>query len=66
MRMCTPTWLMKLDTAAEHLPSMLDRAAAEKLSLTAAWERLLALGIEASRPASWPSVLRLRALRGLG
>ena len=30
---------LKLHTAAEHLPNVLDRAAAEKLSLTAALER---------------------------
>jgi len=39
---------LKLHTAAEHLPAVLDRAAAEKLSLTAALERLLALEVDAT------------------
>ena len=40
---------LKLHTAAEHLPTILDRAAAEKLSLTAALERLLALEVDATQ-----------------
>jgi hypothetical protein len=54
---------LKLHTAAEHLPSVLDRAAAEKLSLTAALERLLALEVEATE-ARRPAALRLPAHPG--
>jgi hypothetical protein len=46
---------LKLHTAAEHLPSVLDRAAAEKLSLTAALERLLALEVDATEAAGSPA-----------
>ena len=40
---------LKLDTAAEHLPAVLDHAAAEGLSLTAALERLLGLEVDATQ-----------------
>jgi len=53
---------LKLHTAAEHLPSVLDRAAAEKLSLTAALERLLALEVEATEARRLAGRLRFASL----
>ena len=45
---------LKLHDAAEALPAVLDAAAAENLTLTAALERLLAIEVTATRPAAWP------------
>src|SRR6185436_2890820 len=53
---------LKLHTAAEHLPAVLDRAAAEKLSLTAALERLLALEVEATETRRLAGRLRFASL----
>ncbi len=40
--------VLKLHDAAEHLPTVLDAAAAENLSVTAALERLLAIEVDAT------------------
>jgi DNA replication protein DnaC len=53
---------LKLHTAAEHLPTILDRAAAEKLSLTAALERLLALEVDATQARRLAGRLRFASL----
>ena len=53
---------LKLHTAAEHLPNVLDRAAAEKLSLTAALERLLALEVDATEARRLAGRLRFASL----
>jgi DNA replication protein DnaC len=53
---------LKLHTAAEALPSVLDRAAAEKLSLTAALERLLALEVSATEARRLAGRLRFASL----
>ena len=53
---------LKLHTAAEALPSVLDHAAAEKLSLTAALERLLALEVEATEARRLAGRLRFASL----
>ena len=53
---------LKLHTAAEHLPAVLDRAAAEKLSLTAALERLLALEVDATEARRLAGRLRFASL----
>jgi hypothetical protein len=45
---------LKLDTAAEALPAVLDTAIAEKLSLTATPQRLLASRSTPPRPAGSP------------
>ena len=44
---------LKLHAAAEALPSVLDQATAEGLSLTVALERLLASRSMPSRPVGW-------------
>ena len=53
---------LKLHTAAEHLPTILDRAAAEKLSLTATLERLLALEVDATEARKLAGRLRFASL----
>ena len=53
---------LKLHTAAEALPSVLDRAATEKLTLTAALERLLALEVEATDARRLAGRLRFASL----
>jgi hypothetical protein len=53
---------LKLHTAAEHLPAVLDRAAVEKLSLTAALERLLALEVDATEARRLAGRLRFASL----
>src|SRR3954468_3688016 len=53
---------LKLHTAAEHLPAVLDRAAAETLSLTAALERLLALEVQATEARRLAGRLRFASL----
>ena len=48
--------------AAEHLPAVLDRAATEKLSLTATLERLLALEVDATQARRLAGRLRFASL----
>ena len=44
---------LKLTTAAEHLSSVLDAAKKEKLTITAALDRLMALEVDADATAAW-------------
>jgi hypothetical protein len=53
---------LKLHTAAEHLPAILDHAAADGLSLTAALERLLALEVAATEARRLAGRLRFASL----
>ena len=53
---------LKLDTAAEHLPAVLDHAAAQGLSLTAALERLLGLEVHATQARRLAGRLRFASL----
>jgi IstB-like ATP binding protein len=53
---------LKLHTAAEHLPAVLDHAATEKLSLTAALQHLLALEVEATEARRLAGRLRFASL----
>lgn len=53
---------LKLTTAAEHLPGVLDQAAAEGLSTTAALERLLGLEVEATEARRLAGRLRFASL----
>lgn len=53
---------LKLHTAAEHLPAVLDTATADGLSLTAALERLLALEVEATEARRLAGRLRFASL----
>lgn len=53
---------LKLTTAAEQLPAVLDAATAEGLSLTAALERLLALEVEATEARRLAGRLRFASL----
>ena len=53
---------LKLHTAAEALPSVLDHAATEKLSLTAALEGLLALEVSATEARRLAGRLRFASL----
>lgn len=53
---------LRLDTAAEHLPAELDQAETEKLSLTAALERLLALEVGATAARRLAGPLRFVSL----
>ena len=53
---------LKLHTAAEHLPTILDTATTEGLSLTAALERLLALEIDAGEARRLTSRLQFASL----
>ena len=53
---------LKLTTAAEHLPGVLDQAAAEGLSMTAALERLLGLEVEATEARRLAGRLRFASL----
>jgi hypothetical protein len=46
---------LKLHAAAEALPSVLDEAATEQLSRTAALERLRAIEVDATEPRRWPA-----------
>ena len=54
--------VLKLHDAAEHLPAVLDAAAAEKLSLTAALERLLAIEVDATKARRLAGRLRFACL----
>ena len=53
---------LRLHTAAEHLPTVLDQANAEGLSLTAALERLLALEVDATEARRLAGRLRFACL----
>ena len=53
---------LKLHTAAEHLPTILDTATTEGLSLTATLERLLALEIDATEARRLTSRLQFASL----
>jgi len=54
--------VLRLDTAAEHLPTVLDQAAAEGLSITAALERLLAVEVDATEARRLAGRLRFACL----
>jgi DNA replication protein DnaC len=54
--------VLKLADAAEHLPAVLDAAAAEKLSVTAALERLLAIEVNATEARRLAGRLRFACL----
>ena len=53
---------LKLHAAAEALPTVLDEAAAEQLSLTAALERLLAIEVDATEARRLAGRLRFASL----
>jgi len=53
---------LKLPTAAEQLPAVLDAARAEQLSVTAALERLLALEVTATEDRRMTGRLRFASL----
>ncbi|ALU41403.1 AAA family ATPase (plasmid) [Kocuria flava] len=53
---------LKLTTAAEHLPTVLEEATAEGLSMTAAPERLLGLEVEATEARRLAGRLRFASL----
>ena len=53
---------LKLHTAAEALPAVLDHAAIENLSLTAALDRLLAFEVDATEPRRLAGRLRFASL----
>lgn len=53
---------LKLTTAAEHLPAVLDAAAAQGLSLTVALERLLAAEVDATEARRLAGRLRFASL----
>lgn len=53
---------LKLHDAAEHLPTVLDAAATEGLSLTAALERLLAVEVQATKARRLAGRLRFASL----
>jgi len=54
--------VLKLADAAEHLPAVLDAAAAEDLSVTAALERLLAIEVDATQARRLAGRLRFACL----
>ena len=54
--------VLKLHDAAEHLPAVLDAATAEKLSVTAALERLLAIEVDATSARRLAGRLRFACL----
>ena len=57
------TWpSLRLDTAAEHCPTVLDQAAAEGLSVTATLERLLAVEVDATEARRLAGRLRFACL----
>jgi DNA replication protein DnaC len=53
---------LRLHTAAEHLPAVLDQASSEGLSVTAALERLLALEVDATEARRLAGRLRFACL----
>jgi DNA replication protein DnaC len=54
--------VLKLHDAAEHLPAVLDAAREEKLGLTAALERLLAIEVDATEARRLAGRLRFASL----
>ncbi len=54
--------VLKLHDAAEHLPAVLDAATAEKLSMTATLERLLAIEVNATEARRLAGRLRFASL----
>ena len=54
--------VLKLHDAAEHLPAVLNAAAAEKLSMTATLERLLAIEVDATEARRLAGRLRFACL----
>jgi DNA replication protein DnaC len=54
--------LLRLDTAAEQLPAVLDQASTEGLTVTAALERLLALEVDATEARRLAGRLRFACL----
>src|SRR5471030_1366217 len=54
--------VLKLHDAAEHLPAVLEAAAAEKLSMTATLERLLAIEVDATEARRRTGRLRFASL----
>ena len=54
--------VLKLHDAAEHLPTVLDAAQAEGLSLTAALERLLQIEVDATEARRLTGRLRFASL----
>src|SRR5674476_1112211 len=54
--------VLKLADAAEHLPAVLDAAATEDLSVTAALERLLAIEVNATHARRLAGRLRFACL----
>src|SRR5450759_4165274 len=54
--------VLKLADAAEHLPAVLDAAAAENLTVTAALERLLAIEVNATQARRLAGRLRFACL----
>ncbi|MDQ6747529.1 MAG: ATP-binding protein, partial [Candidatus Dormibacteraeota bacterium] len=54
--------VLKLADAAEHLPAVLDAAAAEDLSVTAALERLLSIEVDATQARRLAGRLRFACL----
>jgi DNA replication protein DnaC len=54
--------VLKLHDAAEHLPAVLEAAAAEKLSMTATLERLLAIEVDATEARRLTGRLRFASL----
>lgn len=54
--------VLKLHDAAEALPSVLDKAAAEELSMTAALDRLLSIEVEATEARRLTGRLRFACL----
>ena len=54
--------VLRLDTAAEQLPTVLDQASAEGLSITAALERLLAVEVDATEARRLTGRLRFACL----
>jgi DNA replication protein DnaC len=61
-QLCAHLGYLKLNDAADALPRVLDAARAERLSLTAALERLLEIEVEATEARKLASRLRFSCL----
>jgi hypothetical protein len=61
-RLCGHLAALKLHAAAEALPTVMDQAATEQLSLTAALERLLAIEVDATEARRLAGRLRSASL----
>jgi hypothetical protein len=61
-RLCGHLAALKLHAAAEALPTVMDQAATEQLSLTAALERLLAIEVDATEARRLAGRLRFASL----